>query len=344
MHETFALFPSFPVELQDHIWNLAVRPLPGVPHIHSFYTADHYSNKPTLSESHQADFLALGAGKCFGLAVPRDMPSRGPNRSAYRLDSGLWLACRQSRNALCRYFTRNKLWEPVGESPTATDCPSPDRPIRSEKDTHHGLDSSTSHTASYTDATGQKHYITIQPTQDLVHLLDPFGLVWFHHYAGDTIPLIDAPARGWGAGDGTPGFIGQNVAVDFDPGWVGGVPGKVIDFFDVLYDDAVRTVWLIDYRLRRRRSALGGGDGIGSSDGDGGSGSKRREEVGMVFYAWGYVFTEVKRTQQGVWEVDDGSTGSAFDVFDRLPADTNGRLELEDPSRARVLAREEIAL
>lgn len=322
----FHLFPSLPPELQDHIWSLAVRPLPGPNHIHTFYLADHYVNKATVSNNYQADFLHFNPGRHgWTLGVPREA-----NRSAYRLDSGLRRACRQSRKALMNYFGSNKYWaaglDGFQPSPLAEIdiCDEPGKPAPSI--------SPNAHTGVYIDTNNKKQYITIRPKTDLVHILDPVGHYWFHQYAGDYVPLFDAPARGWGSGQGGPGFVGQNVAVDFEPDWAEGISGPLADMLDVLYTDAVRTVWFVDYRLRRR-DTQDGGDVGSTHTADTGS-------EGMVFYGWGFRLVEVKRQQLGLW-LEPGSK-TAFDLFDRFERDTNGRLEVDDPDRLGVLAVESV--
>jgi len=115
---SFHLFRDLPTELQDHIWNLAVRPFSGDRHLHGFIIANQHFDKPSGANETQADFLRfkpggeLGTG--WGLAVPRS-----PNTSAYKLDSGLWMACRQSRRALERHFHKNEWWSDLPDS----DCP-----------------------------------------------------------------------------------------------------------------------------------------------------------------------------------------------------------------------------
>lgn len=228
------------------------------------------------------------------------------------------------------YFGSNKYW--AAELDDFQPSPSAEIDICNEKENESGKPtSSISHTGVYVDANNEKQYVTIRPQTDLVHILDSVGHYWFHHYAGDYVPLFDAPARGWGAGQGGPGFVGRNVAVDFEPGWAEGIPGALDDMLDVLYTDAVRTLWFVDYRLRRRDIRDGGGAGS-TQNTDAGS-------EGMVFYAWGYRLVEVKREQLGLWGLEPGSK-TAFDFFDRFERDTNGRLEVDDPDRLGVLAVE----
>lgn len=326
-HRHFHLFPLLPHELQDHIWHLAVRPLPGTNHVHSFYLADHYVHKPTVSQKYQAEFLHFNAGRHgWTLGVPRKR-----NRSAYRLDSGLWRACRQSRRALIKYFGSNKYWAPEldGFQPS----PSAEIDVRDENT------AANAHTGVYIDTSGEKQYVTICPKTDLVHILDPVGHYWFHQYAGDYVSLFDAPGRGWGAGQRAPGFVGRNVAVDFEPDWAEKIPGDVADMLDVLYTDAVRTVWFVDYRLKRRQDkqdgSCAGSITVQSTQNTGSTGE------GMVFYGWGYKLTEVKKEQLELWELQPGSK-TAFDCFDRFERDTNGRLEVDDPDRLGVLAVESV--
>ncbi|KAJ6151804.1 hypothetical protein N7470_006932 [Penicillium chermesinum] len=327
---TFTLFPSLPPELQDHIWDLAVRPLPGNQHVHEFLIVDHYwgEKDPVLrapwngdpSQEIKGDFIrfapdgSMGKDICqWGLAVPRDHDVRGPNTSAYLLDSGLWTACRRSRKALERFFSKNEWWSHL---------PGPSRGSAGEN--AFAGQSGVSHTASYYDARGEARHITILPETDLVHLLrlDFCCHDWHLHYAGDKYLIERCDSS-----DG-PRFLGLNVALTFDPVWTTGPPASVVDMLVVLHDDTARVIWFIDFRLRR----------CGSSS----ASEKPALPVNReIFHSWGWKFTEVKEEDQDLWVINDEETKSrsVFDFF-RPEVIQPLRVELQGSPRVRVLACE----
>lgn len=329
---SFHLFRNLPTEIQDHIWDLAIRPLPGNRHVHEFIVVDHYFDKPNGADKICADFLRFEPGgylgQNFGLAVPRNDPVRGPNMSAYSLDSGLWMACQQSRRALERYYRKNEWW---------SDLSNPECPTRLAGRGDYSGQSGVSHTASYIDGDGRAHHVTISPDKDLVHLvgLDPVSVEWFYHYAGDRF-LINYRCRY----EPYPSFLGLDIAITFDHRWVGFIPSTLVDMIHVLHDDSGRTLWFIDQRLHRVHASESGG--IGLSGTDRGSDSCLKNNNRQVFYSSGYVFTEVRETDEHLWEVKDeeNRTRSVFEFFRLLIPMHNGRLEIEGSDRMRVLACE----
>ncbi|KAJ5086394.1 hypothetical protein NUU61_007701 [Penicillium alfredii] len=342
---SFHLFQSLPTELQDHIWDLAVRPLPGDRHLHTFIVVDHYFKKIEWEPDIHADFLRFASdpslkGCNFGLAVPHDDATKGPNQSAYRLDSGLWTACQQSRKALERRFTKNEWW---------SELPSPASPPRLATSGDYAGQPGVSHTASYPDKNGEPNHITIRPDRDLFHLVDAtVGWIdWFYHYAGDHVPLVDCRAQR--PNDPPVSFLGMDIAIEFEAKWVGWLPSSLVDTLSVLHDDAGRTVWFIDRRLRRalRSGELDLKEGSRPTTATTGDTSDISElssdpEGIQTFYSWGYVFTEVRQKDQHLWEVDDEETKmqTVFDIFPLLQEAHNGRLEIEGTNRLRVLACE----
>ncbi|RSL99284.1 hypothetical protein CDV31_012242 [Fusarium ambrosium] len=58
-----------------------------------------------------ASSKTLVPGSCH-LAIPYEALDNGPNDSVYTLDSGLWMACKASRAAMERRFTKNE-WCPI---------------------------------------------------------------------------------------------------------------------------------------------------------------------------------------------------------------------------------------
>ena len=326
---TFHLFRSLPTEIQDHIWDLAIRPLPGNRHLHEFIIVDHYFDKPNGADKIHADFLRFEnggyLGKNFGLAVPRNEAPR-PNTSAYTLDSGLWMACQQSRKALERCFRKNEWW---------SDLLNPGCPARLAGRGDYAGHPRVSHSASYIDSYGKAHHVTICPGKDLVHLvgLDPGSVEWFYHYAGDRL-LFNY--RREGLCEPHPSFLGLDVAISFDLRWIEFIPSTLVDMIAVLHDHAGRTLWFIDQRLHRL-GASGSGGGLG---GNGVSKLCPSANSRERFYSAGYVFTEVR--EGDAWEVKDqeNRTQSVFEFFRRLIPEHNRRLEIEGSDRMRVLACE----
>lgn len=323
----FPRFSTLPTELQDYIWDLAARPFPGDRLLHTFYaTADHFI-KFNDAVSFHGDELRLGDmhgqdRTLFGLLVPWDgYPEEGPNTSAYRATSGLWMACTASRRAVQRAFPKNEWWS----GRPGAKCP-------------HGLadrgrylgDPDASHTASYTDREGKLHYITISPQRDIVHFpwMKLFGggpVDWHYHYASDHVPLLDERVRDEDSPPPVPraSFLGMDLAVDFDPRWsIWDPPSDLVDTLDLFHDGTSRNVWFVDRRLRRRS---------GSPD------------DAQKFYSCGYVYTEVKRSHQYLWEIhSETSTQSVYDWLPRLARMHSGRLEgMVDSPYVSVLACEE---
>jgi hypothetical protein len=237
---SFPLFRNLPTEIQDHIWELAIRPLPGNRHVHEFIIVDHYFDKPNGADTIFASFLRFEPGghlgENFGLAVPRTI-----NTSAYNLDSGLWMACRQSRRALERHFRKNEWWSAL---------PNPECPTRLAGRGDYTGHLDVSHTASYIDSDGKAHHVTISPDKDLIHIvgLDPVSVEWFYHYAGDRYLLN---YRREGLYESSPSFLGLDIAITFQSGWIDFIPSTLIDMIAVLHDTAGRTLWFIDNRLYR---------------------------------------------------------------------------------------------
>ncbi|UNI21404.1 hypothetical protein JDV02_007400 [Purpureocillium takamizusanense] len=105
--KTFPKFRELPMEIQDHIWELA-----GHAHPHpKFYPGAQFF---TIYNTITDDDTAIAHPKTQGdpwkyrLAAPTAaVDPRAPELSAYLIDSGLWLACRSSYKAV----GRNYMWE-----------------------------------------------------------------------------------------------------------------------------------------------------------------------------------------------------------------------------------------
>ncbi|PNY27037.1 uncharacterized protein TCAP_03029 [Tolypocladium capitatum] len=332
--ESYPLFPKFPLEVRELIWDLAVRPVPGKRHVHSFIVVDHYFNPDNPSRPVAGDFLRFGAqgelNPGFKLAVPRSDETNGRNSSVYLTDSGLWMACRESRAAMERRFRKNEWW---------SDMSGTHQPRRLAVTGDFLGQEDAAHTASYAGANGDAIHITIQPERDLAYFcpLELYSLQWYLHYAGNDVPLIDY--RGDNNAPAKPSFLGLHVAFDYDPSMLD-APTTLVDMIDVFHESAGRTMWFVDRRLRRRSATA-----TDESSAPGASDTARADKADddrVVFRSDGHVFTEVRREDLSEWTMDDdgGSTNTVFDFFDRLHQQYDGRLEVGGSDRMKVLACE----
>ncbi|KAK7398075.1 hypothetical protein QQX98_012561 [Neonectria punicea] len=360
MDSKFLLFPKLPREIQADIWDAAVRPVPGRRHVQKFIIADHYFNHanprhPVAGRPLKFTRRGRPAGG-YSLAVPWDDPYGGPNDSVSKLDSGLWMACTQSRAAMERRFKKNEWWLELDSS---------DDPKRSAAPGKFFGQDDVTYSASYVDRDGERSYITLAPDQDLFYLdaryLD--AVDWFHHYAGDYVPLLDY-RNGQNAAPKL-SFIGLNIAVDYDPRMLDTLAGRpshycrkdlgmstmsLIDMVDLLYELAARTLWVVDHRLRpiskaaQKIPTIVPESEAESSTTDAQS-SPNDQEVREAFYSGSSVLVEVRREDLGTsWIIDtehdesDNGERSAFDFFDSLFEVANGALEIGNSDRMRVLA------
>lgn len=354
---SFRLFPHLPPEIQDVIWDAAVRPATKS-HVHSFIIADHHY-RTFDSVSVPGFFLRLGVhGKVnggFKLAVPHDDPNTGPNSSVYLSDSGLWMACKQSRAAMEGRFPTNEWW---------SEMPGEDQPQRRARAGECFGQRNVAHTASYIDSNAQVRHITIRPDEDLFYF-SPLQLDlinWFHHYAFNDVPLIDY--RGYNTASPASSFLGLHVALDYDPLMLETLAGRtvncphrrvtfsttsIVDMVDVFHESAARTIWFIDHRLRRL-------EGMSAKDTKADAQSKTglpaaststflsdTQDGRRVFYSNDCVFAEVQREDLSEWVMDEeNGNGTVFEFFDHLQQVAGGRLEVEGSDRMKVLACEAI--
>lgn len=356
MSTSFPLFPSFPNEIQELIWDAAVRPVPGCQHVQRFIITDHYLNQANPRYPILGDFIRFGPQEGprsgFSLALPWHDPQGNPNESEYAMDSGLWTACAASRAAMVRRFKKNEWWSDIPQQQYKTGS--------SEKGAYAGQED-IFHSATYKTREGENRHITIN-TEDLIYL-DPRHLDsvdWFHHYAGDPVPLLDYCGE-----DGTrtsPSFLGVNIAIDFDPrmmdmlanrpvhycrGDLGMYSMSIVDMVDVLHESAGRTLWFIDHRLRRRSA-----DGVGSTsdmhseepEAEVPRSASTPDANRQIFHANGYILVEVRREDMGLWAIGakglepSSNHSTVFDFFDVLFQTGYGRLDIQNSTRMRVLA------
>ncbi|KAH8686540.1 hypothetical protein BGZ61DRAFT_454608 [Ilyonectria robusta] len=353
---SFRLFRDLPPEIQDAIWDAAVRPATKS-HVHSFIIADHHC-QTFDSVSVPGFFLRFGAyGKVnggFKLAVPHDDPNSGPNSSVYLSDSGLWMACKQSRAAMNRRFPMNEWWSEI---------PGKGQPERKARAGECFGQQNVAHTTSYIDSNAQVRHITIQPVEDLFYFspLQLDSINWFHHYAFNDVPLIDY--RGYNTASPASSFLGLHVALDYDPLMLETLAGRtvncphrrvtfsttsIVDMVDVFHESAARTIWFIDHRLRRLEGTLENDAKTDAHSRMGLLTASASISLGdtqdgrRVFYSNDCVFTEVQREDHlSEWFMgEENGHGTVFAFFDLLHQVAGGRLEVEGSARMKVLACE----
>ncbi len=260
-NRTFHQFPRLPKELRDAIWALAIRP--DRPSAH-FFTVFNCAEDVEWSALSQYSIRHWLWGKC-GLAAPacRPLDHHSPggdeqqqhqqqqqepqfswtqgNRSGYLVDSGLWTACTESRAAIERRFNVAE-WDIKRET-----LPFPE--------THDGFPDSPA-TASFT-SNGEWQCCLTHPKTDLF-FLEPFN--------AETADwkYLDSSVRMFNRHDL---FSVGHVAIDYDPGWLGGA--DYLPHFDMFASGGTlgfsictaidlrwaENLWLVDYRIRRKRAA-----------------------------------------------------------------------------------------
>ncbi|KAI1455752.1 hypothetical protein F4805DRAFT_459398 [Annulohypoxylon moriforme] len=265
---TFHLFAQLPQELRDIIWDAAIRP--DVPSAHFFTAWNGEENKQHDDYSTMADRSVVGRGHKHGvpcgLAAPRsdrtdpDTASWfDDNPSAYMVDSALWTACWDSREAMIRRFGNRRV---VYRKNYLTDMLTQEPPE---------CDDSPATGTMVQD--GKRQYFTVCPKTDLI-CLQPFNkhsiLLW--PTLESDVPIFNIR-----------GSPRPHIALEFDPAWVEDEKLAFGDFHLSLppfarYETELysqnrtelgcvfqagtaqlgswaENLWLIDYRISRRPEA-----------------------------------------------------------------------------------------
>jgi len=271
--KTFHPFPRLPKELRDVIWDFAIRPKRPSAHV---FTAFESSVDAEWSQLSQYAVTHPWARRC-NLAAPQSRNSTDQQRrlswvqdnlSAYIIDSGLWRACKESREAVERRF-RTAEWDKRRDEMTSQrywsdppDCP--------------GVLGFTSK--------GEQRTCLTYPKSDL-YLLQVFNANTLYWRYIARIPIFDRVQR----------FHVSHFALQFDPGWLTtdygpgglywGTEKPVGCAIQAATDDLdwVDNLWFVDHRIRRRPGAPS-------------STAKRHE-----FWGNGCKFTEV-RESDNEWE------------------------------------------
>jgi hypothetical protein len=302
---TFHSFSRLPKELRDTIWDLAVRP--AVPSAHIFTVFDS-SNDVEWSELSQNSMKHLLAMRC-SLAAPhtqtmghhqRQCSWVEANRSTYMIDSGLWTACKESRDALERRFMVSK-WDIKREEAGLSGD-------RERKDLHDAPATGSFHLS------GKSQRCLTHPKSDLF-LLQPFEaetIDW--EYLPSSVPIFDY----------CEGFCVGHIAIAYDPQWLAHgeyLPADAAWFSPGTVGCAIRAatdqlywaenLWFVDYRIRRR------------------SGMSRSTASRYRFQGNGCTFTEVREGDMD-WELDH--TQDVFRFLEELREATRLYLTRNSPS------------
>lgn len=259
----FHPFNDLPKELRDSIWDMAIRKDEPAAHLFTMYDAkkDHDSVIDPTKKVHVTGDLELTSWPYLisfytGLAAPRNLRNgrlswTDGNTSTYLEDSGLWTACHESRERMLRHF------KPSETSPQASRCRQSNQStiwdIRAKPNASVNME--------FTRDNGERQYLTIRPSTDLICLQVPknsklsFGPDDFDWRDTGEFPLFR-----WRGDDSYYSYCSdiKNVAVEYDPAWdeshnsydhfptVGGVFSFICDI------PGLDAFWFIDYRLTRK--------------------------------------------------------------------------------------------
>lgn len=286
----FTLFSRLPQELQDEVWDAAIRDDGPAAHFFTIYDVvrdDPSSVVPT--EKRIVPTRGINSLRCprplLGLAAPRSSDDSRQswidrNESAYMIDSGLWTACWESRQRMLKRFPLTVLPPPAGAHPPAG-VPAGIAPLSLNR---------TPLTMPFLSDNGERQYLTIRPYDDLLC----FQFARGSHFAVDSdshwdymqgLPLFMGwwvpRARWW-----CPGLV-RHVAVEFSPALEQSArqvfhfrtPGA--NLLDALEVRGLDRFWFISHTLerryradedrssRRRFRAAGGMELVEVLDGDG---------------------------------------------------------------------------
>lgn len=246
--KTFHSFPRLPKELRDAIWALAIRLEQPSAHFFTVFDSskdDEWTELSKLAISHPL------VSRC-SLAAPEsvlDGPTRRQfswvrgNRSAYLMDSGLWTACTESREAVRRRF---KVAE-CDMKGAAVD-------LETFRETHPDAPASAFFTSD-----GERRCCLTHPRTDLF-FLRPFNASTANWESLDvSVPIFGSiELEGFAVG-----YVGH-VAIDYDPNWFRGErmpicwnswasPGTIGFAICAATEDLswAENLWFVDYRIRR---------------------------------------------------------------------------------------------
>ncbi|KAI3398064.1 hypothetical protein diail_9928 [Diaporthe ilicicola] len=262
----FHLFGQLPQELQDLIWDLAIRDDGPGAHFFTIYDAakDLNSVVGPAQVVHATSATHVSAHR-VGFAAPQ---RRGTshlswthgNISDYLTDSGLWTACRDSRMRMLSRFRPAETSPQVSRRTVPADLGAVDRARRSPMATVN---------MQFQGEDGERRYLTIRPSSDLLCLQPAGGGSLVSEATTDQWRYItDFPVLRWptpgGHRMGEPSRL-RNIAVEFDRArgpnpWVCPLRSWVRLWLRLSHAEHVaglENFWLIDYSLARRYKAAG---------------------------------------------------------------------------------------
>ncbi|KAI2463262.1 hypothetical protein F4781DRAFT_133673 [Annulohypoxylon bovei var. microspora] len=279
--QTFTSFSNLPKELRDMIWDFAIRDERPGAHFFLLGNLCEELNAVDLKyeqiHSKEEEKFPIFALR-YSVDATDGFPRTTYNQSAYLIDSGLWTACRESRDAMQRRFRRAEhdpsiLLSRVADGPTGrtgtftTYGDGDEREDRPFAIMNHGL-------LCLQNLDGQ--YEKCERCEDAIAQL------------GDDIPFLKQHGYGKPFRDGV-----GHIAVEFDPNW------KMPDEYHVAYDKRfsrsvchVPNLWFIDYRIRRSKDPA----------------RSRAEDLNdpYIFYGNGCRFVSV-HPKETEWEFEDGT-------------------------------------
>lgn len=203
----------------------------------------HITRDPELLERlYNQDHIGLAAPRAGGKGRPSWIDG---NISTYLEDSGLWTACYESRERMLRHFRSCEI------------DPQASRRVKLGRKTtrHHGYRPLASLNMEFTRDNGERQYLTVRPSTDLIclRLLEGSKLSFGSHPLPDWRNIErrrDHEGRSWYSNT-------SNVAVEYDPAWhnpdiYGRISDVIAAFGWVHYLRGLENFWFIDYRLTRK--------------------------------------------------------------------------------------------
>ncbi|KAK1983931.1 hypothetical protein LZ30DRAFT_712865 [Colletotrichum cereale] len=273
--ETFHGFPLLPGELRDLIWDHAVRPvgLRGVQHFSLFYSTE--GSMPYNERlEHQLMVNSTNDQELFSgppLPVDNTLPvSWNHNPSTYTIDAGLWTACKESYEAMCRrykfgdwtHFYNNPAIDRTDQDYRQEDLPNVQSEEYANLPALHPVEDNS-----------KRQYITTMPNQDLIFLKDDrptfpvlyqetrelfsamqYGFVNFGHFAVDCQPA-------WSSGEILP-FVKVWNHDESDSGLKAVAP-RWWEYEQLMWAGRLAdwaTYYMVDHRPRLKATALTEGD------------------------------------------------------------------------------------
>ncbi|KAH8882202.1 hypothetical protein GQ53DRAFT_463394 [Thozetella sp. PMI_491] len=233
----FHLFPNLPKELRDLIWESAIRP--DRPSAHFFTLC--YDGKESMRTQVLANWASRYQNWKLQLSCPQFSSTAfgsyswtDGNPSAYLLDSGLWTACRESRDAMRRYHRLGRRPERDAEEAAPETTPTGPRALPRP-------------TLACSKGLIHDRFLTVDPARDLLCIQPEL-----------TYAPISKTALAWIPLQNFQDF--QNIAIEFSSSGFSGLTicGSSpslhwLNFALRKYGRSEAALWLIDYTLRPTR-------------------------------------------------------------------------------------------